>query len=492
MFSEIKTLTKHALVYGVAGFLKKGIGFLMIPVYTHYLSPADYGLIELLDLTLEVIGMIVGFRIGSAMTRYFHKYEEQVDKEAVFTTALIFAAAFSIVLTIILEALSPSISRMVAGDVEHEKAFQIVFLCLCFQNIYLISETYLIVQKKSFLYSSLSILTLVLSLSLNIVFLVVFELGVYGILFSMLIVKFLNLIIVLLITTKNIKFTFSGSKIIEMLKFGLPLIPASFGLFVIHFSDRFFIQKYCSLDDLGLYSLGYKFGMILSSLIASPIFRIWNTQRFEIVKKSNAEEYIARIFTYFCLIIVTSGLCICIFSKEVIMLMAPEKYLGAAKIIPIITLSYVFFAFSGFLTLGYMVSYRTKYLAYVQSFVACLSIILNLAMISQWGVMGAAFSTLCTFFCLALMNFVISQRLYQIPFEYTRVSVLFTLAFGYFCFSLAITSTLFFALALKASLMVLFLSTLWAGGFFTKTEKEKVKELFADAKFRLTSHSSKV
>jgi O-antigen/teichoic acid export membrane protein len=90
MFNEVKNLLKHSSVYGFANLLQKGIGFIMIPLYTYYLSPTDYGVLELMDLTINVISMLIGMGLGSAIIRFYHHYERPEDKVEVFTTAFIF------------------------------------------------------------------------------------------------------------------------------------------------------------------------------------------------------------------------------------------------------------------------------------------------------------------------------------------------------------------------------------------------------------------
>lgn len=477
MFNDVKDIAKHASVYGIADLLKKGIGFLMIPIYTHYLGPADYGLLELLDLTLEVVGMIVGLRFGASLMRYYHHYDYKNDKEEVFTTALLFTVVTSVILLIVLELFSQQIATFVSGGVEHQKAFQIIFLCLAIQNIYLVSETYILTQKKSVLYSSLSTITLLLGLSMNIVFVVIFELGVYGILLSMLIVKSINMIIVVPITTKAIKFRFSYYKLIEMLKFGLPLIPVSIAMFVMHFSDRFFIQKFCSLEDLGPYSLAYKFGMIISVLVMSPFFKIWNTQRFEISKRNDAKSRFGKMLTYFSLLIVFFGLGISVFSEEIINLMAPKAFAAAASIAPIIVCGYILYGFSNFFTIGIMVTYNTKFLAVTQLSSAVLNVLSNWIMISKWGLIGAAFSTVLTFFFLTILNYLVSQKLYHIVFEYRKLSVIFLFALAIYLLSTLFVFQVFLSIAAKLLIICFYPVLLWLAGVFTEKEINKIKEI---------------
>lgn len=480
MLEELKTFFKHTSVYGMAEFLKKGIGFIMIPVYTRYLLPADYGLLELLDLTLNVAGMLVGFRIGAAIIRYYYHFDDPKDRDEVFTTALIFAAIVSFLGLAALIVFSHPISELMAGNNQYAKYFQIIFVCLAIQTIYLVSENYLLAQKKSILYSCLSIGNLILALSLNILFLVVFKMGVWAVVLSMLITKSLNGVVVVAITLKGVRLTLSWQKLKMMIKYGMPLVPAAFSMFLIHFSDRFFVQRYCDLYELGLYSLGYKFGMILSVLVSAPIFRIWNTQRFEIAKQDDAKMVFKRIFTYYSAIIVFAGLGLTVFIDDAIRLLASSPYHGASAVVPLIVLSYVLYGMASFFNLGIMLTYKTKYVAYIQMTVAGLNILLNVLFISHFGIMGAAFSTFLSFLCLAGLTLFFSQKAYFIPFEYARVLILLALSGGIFAVSHWMDLPFVLSVGIKGLLMALFPVALFMVKFFREEEIEEGKQLLRD------------
>jgi O-antigen/teichoic acid export membrane protein len=213
------------------------------------------------------------------------------------------------------EWLAKPISSVVLGKSEFYRYFQIIFISMGLQTLASVPESLLLAEKRSLVFSAISIGTLMSYLTFNILFLVAFKMGVTGILLSMLITKSLNNSSLLIIAFRHTRLKFSVKKLQEMIKFGLPLVPAGMSMFIMHFSDRFFVQKFSSLNDLGFYSLGYKFGMIISVLVTAPIFRIWNTQRFEIAKADSGKQVFGRIFTYYSTVVIFVGLVICVFIK---------------------------------------------------------------------------------------------------------------------------------------------------------------------------------
>jgi O-antigen/teichoic acid export membrane protein len=470
MITDLKNLLKNSSVFTCANIIQKGIGFLMIPVYTHYLSPHDYGILELLELTISIISILSGMGLGAALIRFYYYYDHDIEKNEVISTAFIFMCAICILVVGGMEFLSKDISRVVFDKREYYQYLRIVFISMGLQTIAFIPESLLLARKQSLIYSLVSIGTLVSYLTLNILFVAVFEMGIEGIIASTLITKTLNILALLIITMRNIRLSFSWDKLKQMVRFGLPLVPGSLGMFVMHFSDRFFLLKYFNADDVGVYSLGYKFGMMISIIISQGIFSAWTAQGYEIAKKEDGKRTIARIFTYYVFTVILAGLCIAIFSKEVVNLMASPKYSGAASVIPIIALSYVMGGVATYFTLGIMISNKTKYMAYIQSSVAGINILLNMNLIRKYGIMGAALSTAVSFSLLSVVTLVVSQKLYTITIEYKRVFILFGLSLLMFLLSRAFVAPFLLMMGFKLVLISLFPMILYWGGFFEQEE----------------------
>ncbi len=477
MLTDLKNLAKHSSIYGISNLLQKGIGFIMIPVYTRYLTPSDYGILELLDLTINVISMILGVRLGTAIIRYYHHYESSEDQNEVISTAFIFVSIATLLTVGILECFTRPISGVILGNSDYFRYFQVILLSMGFQAIYSIPENYLLAQNKSLIYSAFSMATLISNLTFNILFIVVYRMGVMGMLLSMIITKFMSFV-GLLFVIRHIRLSLSWKKLWEMLKFGMPLVPESFCLFIMHYADRFFVQKYCDLSELGQYSLGYKFGMILSILISEPFYRTWNTQRFEIAKREDAKYTFGKVLTYFSAVALFAGLGISVFINEVMYIMAPKEYQGATGVVALVVLSYILYGVAQYFSLGIMLSYQTKYAAYIQMVVAGLNLLFNWFFISRYGVIGAAIATVMSFLSLAVLTLMVSQRLYYVKFEYGRIATLFIVtAIVYGLSQMIHTPSVWAAIGMKVAVMLSFPLFLFAMKFFTKQELDKAEKL---------------
>ncbi|MCK4656876.1 MAG: oligosaccharide flippase family protein, partial [candidate division Zixibacteria bacterium] len=297
MFNELKNLSKHSFVYMLGSVASRMVGFVMIPVYTRFLTPADYGVLELVSLTIDIVGMFAALGIHSAITRFYFDYKNQDDRNEVITTALISTLILASIPTSILIYRADLLSNLVFGAGQYSYYFQLLLLANFLDMVVMVPMTVLTIKEKSRTYVGFGLLRLALSLSLNIYFVVVLELGVVGILYSSLISIAVSTVLLTIVVMRKFRFRFSLTKAIKMLKFGLPLVIAALGTFVLNFADRYFLEHFGTLRMVGLYAVGYKFALGLSELLHRPFILMWNVFMFKIADRDDAKEMYARVMT---------------------------------------------------------------------------------------------------------------------------------------------------------------------------------------------------
>lgn len=481
MFDEIRGLLKHSLIYGISNILRKAIGFLMIPVYTRYLTTSDYGTIQILDLIINIAGIMFSFGVSSSIFRFYYQYDNQEEKNQVISTAYLFIISIIALITICLLLLSKKVSILIFSDVSYAKYLNIIFCSFLFMQQENIFYNYLLVNKKSVLYTIFSSINLISSLLLNIYFVIIIKIGIIGILYASLISHIIGTIVLGCITLINIKLSFSLVKLKEMLKYGIPLIPSAIGMFLITFADRFFLQKYSSLSEVGIYSLGYNFGYIISFLVVQPFLLTWQAQMFEIAKKKNAEEIFSRVFTYCSFILILTALALSILSKDLLKIIATPAFFNAYKVIPIIASSYVLHGIYFNFYVGFLIEKKTKYVGGIVGFTAVVNIILNFILIPKYNMYGAALATFLSFLVMVLCAFAISRLIYFIKYEFLRVFKLVLIAIVIYWVSITIIiDSLSLSILINTMLILAFLTLSLVMGFFTHKEISLGKKLLGN------------
>jgi O-antigen/teichoic acid export membrane protein len=479
MFQTIKTVLKHALVYGFGDILAKLVGFLLIPLYTHYFTPEQYGTLELLDLTSHVISLILAMGLCQAMVRFYFESSEQEYRDQVISVSLILTWVVSLLGLAILLPSSSGISLLVFERADFQPYFTLLFFAIALSLCIEVPLQLLRIEQRSLFYTSISLVRLVIQLSLNIYFIVVLEWGISGILWSTLITNILATVYLTWGLLRRTRLTFSWSLCKDMLAYSLPLLTSWAGNFMLHFADRFLLQRLASLSQVGVYALSYKFGFLLNVFVLSPFKRTWQPKQFEIAEQPDAPQTFARVFTYYTFAQLFCTLGISVLIEDVLSIIAEEQYHSAHYNVPVILLAYNFNGFYQLLDFGLLYKKKTPILGAITLSAALINILSNYWLIPMYGAFGAALSTLIAFAYLAAVTYVIAQRLFYIPIEFYRVGGLClyaALLFG--CSRLVVLDSVVLSMLARGALAFAFpLILLWPK-FLKADEREIVQRLW--------------
>lgn len=430
--SEIKLLSRHTSVYGLSNILNRIVSFVLLPLYTRYLSPADYGVMDLLYFTTAFIGILLEVGINTALSRFYFDSDDPKERNKVVTTAYYGFGVGSTVIILVLIAFSKSISGLIFKGTDYTDLMILALVGLGLDMYIKVSFTYLRVRMRSFTLMMVSVSRLIMQLSMNIIFIVYLDMGVKGILLSTVISNIVLVLFLLPYVLRETGLRFSKEKFKEMFFFGLPLIPSNFMAYIVNVSDRYFVNAFSGLTLTGLYTLGYRFGILVNEFFASPFAQVWIPRRYEMYKRGDSARVFGKIFTYFSTLLFFGGLGISILSKDVIKIMADESFWDAHFVVPIITLSYVISSFQMHFNIGIMIEKKTKYILYINIVTAALNLALNYIMIKNYDMFGAAYATLISFTAKVILVYIVSNRLIPIRVEWARFIKAGVLALGMF------------------------------------------------------------
>lgn len=478
MLEELRKLLKHTTIYGVGTVLGKIVGFIMIPFYTHYLSPADYGTLELLDLSASLIGLVLTMWLNASIIRHYNDFDDPRERRQAVGTVLMLAFFIGIVVTGFGIWFSRPLSVLILSSQKFHSYVSLEAVLFLVTSVYVVCLSYLRARQSSTLVVSSSLVSLVLSLFLNIYYIGIRHVGVIGVLYSSLISGTLVTALLAAYTIRQVGLTFSYSKLRAIMAFGAPLIVTSAAGFIVNFSDRFFLRHFATIATVGVYALGYKFGFMLSLLVVQPFDMIWQARLYDIGKRDKSGRMFARLFEYYCFVLVVAALALSIGIKELLSVISPSEFHAAYRVVPIVALAYVFQGANRFFLAGTYIAKKTIPLGAVGLACAATNIGLNLLWIPRYGMLGAACSTLFSFVLMSTLAWYVSQRVYPIPYVFPRVIMLIGLAtLLYLVSSLINLPSLVFQVCLKLSLLAAFPVVLYLLGFFSKREIEQGKAL---------------
>ena len=474
---ESKLLAKHSLIYAIGNAMNRVVALLLLPVYTRFLTPYDYGIKELVGLSTDIISVLLATTISGAIYRFYFEYEDEKNKNEVISSAVIALACIGSIALGVLYLNTRFFAELILDSSDLSHFFTISFTSMWFQSLNNIGYNYLRANKKSFQFITLSFIKMILVIGLNIYLICFMKIGVLGILVSTLVGAIAMFLLLVVPMVFKIKLRFSKSKIKEMAVFGLPLIPAQFGAFIVHLSDRFFIKEYCSIAEAGLYSLGYRFGAIPGNFLSDPFNQVYQPRRFELYKQENSEHFFGQIFTYFLYFMAFAGLGASVLTYDILRIIADEKFWSASKIVPIIVLATTIFSFHYHLNFGILITKKTKYLAYINFSNAFVVMALNFLLIPRYGIYGAAIATLIAFVYKVALTYYFSNRYYSIHFEFIRIfKILLVAAILFSVSSVLSIKSAYTSFVVKSAFIMFYPFILYVIGFYTQNEINKVHD----------------
>jgi len=473
LIQEIRKTARHSGVYSLGSLLKGLVGFLLIPVYTNFFSVADYGRWGLLYVTGQVIRILLGLGLVSAIFRSYFDYSEVRDRKIVISTAFYLLLVSCVIFWGLIVISARRLSVLIFSDPGYDRHIILIGAYAVIWAFQRLSLAVFRARNESFRYVAFELLGFFVHLAMAVFLIVFLNMELMGALLSLLISGCVATLVAGWMIRTSFERWFSFEEARKMLAYGLPTIITVLAIFVINFSDKFFIKIYLDFHAVGLYELGYNFGMLLLVFFATPIRLVWEPMYLSVKDKTNAGDYYSRMLTYFFLLGVLLVLGVSFFSRHVINAIAPAEFWGAYRVVPLVALAYLIFGCERIVHLGIGLSRKTYITALIFSAGAALNVFLNICWIPKNGIMGAAYATLTTILAIFLGVYVVSQRLHRVAYEWDRIGKI-ALAGGliYVFGTNLFSGTGFASLTGKIICFLSFPILLWLLGFFLPKEKE--------------------
>jgi len=452
----MRLAVRHSAVYGLGTVLAKGLGFLMLPLYTHYLSPRDYGVLEMLDLTMTLIGMFLNMGITAALLRYYNIHKSTSERHKLVATAFLFVIGTGLATLLIAALLARPITTALFSAAVPSIYFLISFSSSTLGYITNVPNAYLQAKESSGMLVVADTLMLFGILLLNVYFIAIAQIGLVGVLLSPLLVGAIRACVFAWVTLREVGLKISMPRLREMVIFGAPLIFSNMAMFTLNFSDRFFLQHFQSLQTVGIYAVGYKFGFLLNVIAIQPFSTMWQARMYLIEDRPGREKIFCRLFVFFSLTLIVGALALSLFGSEIITLMVDSRFTASKTVVPIIALAYVVYGIGYFLQAGLLMALRTRLIGALSAIAALANLGLNWALVPHFGMAGAAWSTVLGFLVIGIGTCYFSWNAFATHLGVDRVLKALFIAGALYFVSLALPVSMLGALILKGTLLVLF------------------------------------
>lgn len=478
MFAKIKTLIGHVLTYGFATAAMRLAGLLLIPVYSRYLTPADYGVLALVAMLGEVLFALMNMGQGSALFRTYSRHADAPARETVITTSLWLALTLALPVGLLAVACARPLAWFLTGSGAYTSWVVLGIAVVAFKTLLRLPLAVLRARDESSRYAGFMFTQTMISLALAIAFVVGLHLGGRGVLLSQLVAELVICAYLLPVIFKGLPLRFSRADASDLLGYGLALIPATLLSFLRHLSDRYFLKHFVSMSAVGIYALGYRFGEILYFVmlafeLAYPQFLYGH------LKSDGAPKLYARVCTYYFAALGLLWLAVSMPAEEVVGIMAHPAYHEAYRVIPWIAGAFLLQGLGHVGNVGMQVHRVLTYRLLINGTATAASLGLNLYLIRNYGMHGAAVAAVMGAAVLLVLQLLVGNRLYPVPYEYGRLARLALVAALTYAIAIHVRwGSVFAALAGKMALLLCTPLLLYLTGFFEPGERRRAEELF--------------
>lgn len=486
IFQSIKRLIKHSAVYGIGHIVTRSIGFLLLPMYTNIFPRDDFGVAGLMFTYLAIFMTVYTYGLDVALFRFYILEEDDRRKKRIFTTALLMVLASSVVFSGILFFGAESITRIIFSKDVNELSINLPMLIrlasgiLMFDALAFLPFQVLRAEERSLRYVIYKFLNVIINVGCNIIFLGALKHGIEGIFLANIIASSATLLLLSPLAVRQLTCSFSKGTLRELVAFGLPYLPSTLFVVLMDTVDRVFLERLANVEVVGLYNAGAKLGMFMLLFVTAFRFA-WHPFFLSTSKQENAKEVFTKIFTYLLLACFTLFLLLSFFIDDIARFtfygysLIGEEFWDCTIVVPVIMLSYIFYAAYLNFLIGIYLEKKTKYLPYI-TFAGMLgNLIANYTLIPHLGILGAAWARLIAYVIMSVALYIVARRLYFIRYEWLRVIKLGIVVVV--IFFLGQNDFIQSNILLKAGLFITFPIVLLLTGLLDRAEIDKIRQL---------------
>jgi O-antigen/teichoic acid export membrane protein len=362
--------------------------------------------------------------------RNFYDYREEQTEErrTVVTTTVLAAAVISVTLALVALLLRGWLSDVLFGSGEHERIVVLVAVTVPALVVGTLLRESMRLRFLAGHYLVSSFLTAAVGAGIGVFAVVVADAGVDAVIAGLLAANIVAAVYGAAAMRRDLGGVVSGHELRRLLAYGLPIVPAALALWALSLVDRLMLSGLADLTEVGKYAAANRWASVIQFgttgfllALAPYLLSIYSENR-ELEKTTRG-----RTLTYMAFTLAAAGLFVTLFAREALAVLAPGYHDAYVAVGPV-AFGWVAFGLASLLMAGISLARRTAYFAGLAGAAALLNVGLNLVLIPEWGMVGAALATAAAYAALALLYYMVAQRVYPTPYEPRKVLAVLVLA----------------------------------------------------------------
>jgi O-antigen/teichoic acid export membrane protein len=425
--ASLKRLSGESLVYGLGQVSGRAVNLMLVPILTRVLLKQQFGVAELVNGYSASVLLVLVFGMDAALARFFYEQSDRAARVRMASSSFAFRLAGGVVAAALLAPLAGLLAAHVMGGEVYTKYLRIGAVTLPFTLIVLWCNDLLRVTFQPWKFVALNLTQTALVGGLTLYFVLARELGVAGVLYGKWAGDSIAALLGIVLCRHHLRPQFDRAILSTMLRFGMPLVPLAFAYGIIGSMDRWSLQHFATLEEVGVYALALKFFAVVT-LGVSAFQLAFMPFAYARAKDADAPLLYARVLGLYVAVAATGALIVGLLAPLGIRLLATRDYAAAAA--PAVWLGFAAAAQGAYYVagLGVNLSRRNELLVWSALGAALFAALGNLLLVPRLGAEGAAMATFAGYAVSAVLTYAISQRVYPLPYRGARLAALFAAA----------------------------------------------------------------
>jgi O-antigen/teichoic acid export membrane protein len=469
----LRRLATTGAAYTAASILSKLIAVALLPLYTRYLTPGDYGAAEVLFSAVVAASIVIRFGLIEAILRFYYKDDEDPAKVVASTFAgLFWLSALGVLVALPLAGTISGLLRDIDPDL-----VRIAIGGLWVLTMYEYLLTLFRLEERARAFFVTTILNVLASIALTVALVVGAEEGARGLLLGSYATGAAFVVGLIALQWRHLSLRFDPGLLRRLFRFGLPTMPAEVSLYLLNFVDRLIILRTVGFAEAGLYALAMKFAQAVNVLVRG--FQLaWPPLAYSIRDDGEARRFYAIVVTLFtagCAFVVTG---MWLFSRWIVRVLADPKFYEAYEAIGLISIGVTLYALYQVLIVILGRTGRTGFNFPAAIGALVVNVALNLILVPPMGIAGAGLALALSYLVGLVLMYAFTQRLFPVPYEWGRLlRVVLTAAALVGLAEVLVPTEGTDGLLLRAALFAAYPLVLLATGFFTPQERRWLARL---------------
>jgi len=412
-----QTFLKDSTIYVSATVFFSAISFLTLPIYTRYLSPADYGVVALFVMFGGVLAGLLSLGLNTASYRYYFQFKEDRDSFKILnSTNMLFVLCVYLLSGFFVFHLADWFSSRLFNGQISGNLLRLSFISGCLEYFFGHITLLLAAQIRSITFSVITVSRILLNTAFSFYFIFVYSYTYLARIYAILFTQIIMVICLLILTRDLFGIRFSLSSLNKSIRFSYPKVPGTIIGLVYSSFDKTMLNKYKGLTSLGYYNFGAKFASLMK-MVMDSVEKTWSPFFMQKAHENTekAKRVIVNRFFEVAFIHMLIGLGIICFSEEMIKLLTTKEYYPAMYVTPLYVYYYLF-GIGGHLSVN-QIMFGEKMLFLLPSSIVSiiLNISLNILLIPKFGAVGAAIATAIAALGASVILLYFGLRAYPLP-----------------------------------------------------------------------------